>query len=144
METWNGCEFISWFRFPVLCNHMSHLIRVRSIAMEQFSVKSFALFMWWRAFEACSQICCLTVTISGHSNLPLVSDTFFNNSKHIKLKRFLLKNMLYGNHPLGPSAKFYCYSILVWSWSLFWEDSNWNLIAKVSPWSIDPTQLSYL
>ena len=32
----------------------------RSLAMAEFSVKSFALFMWWRVYEACSQICSLT------------------------------------------------------------------------------------
>ena len=31
----------------------------RSLAMAEFSVKSFALFMWWRVYEACSQICSL-------------------------------------------------------------------------------------
>ena len=31
-----------------------------SLAMAEFSVKSFALFMWWRVYEACSQICSLT------------------------------------------------------------------------------------
>ena len=32
----------------------------RSLAMAEFSVKSFTLFMWWRVYEACSQICSLT------------------------------------------------------------------------------------
>ena len=31
-----------------------------SLAMAEFSVKSFTLFMWWRVFEARSQICYLT------------------------------------------------------------------------------------
>ena len=32
----------------------------RSLSMAEFSVKSFALFTWWRVFEACSQICYYT------------------------------------------------------------------------------------
>ena len=31
-----------------------------SLAMAEFSVKSCALFMWWRVFGACSRICYLT------------------------------------------------------------------------------------
>ena len=31
-----------------------------SLAMAEFTFKSFTLFMWWRVFESCSQICYLT------------------------------------------------------------------------------------
>ena len=41
----------------------------RSLAMAEFSVKSFALFMWWRVFEACSQICYLTGCIYWWYNM---------------------------------------------------------------------------
>ena len=38
-------------------------------AMAEFSVKSFSLFMWWRVYEACSQIWLADIQVTAHNKV---------------------------------------------------------------------------
>ena len=78
----------------------------RSLAKAEFSVKSFALFLWWRVYEACSQICSLTdepgnpfyatINWSSVGLTWLIMLEGWKNAIHLFHKQRLVKQNHYG------------------------------------------------
>ena len=78
----------SWFTFCILWTHESRFsvfqglvnpnpLRIFwSLAMAEFSAKSVTLFMWWRVFEACSQMWYWTIAINNHVYGALLLQAF--------------------------------------------------------------------
>ena len=68
-----NCEMIqTWVNFVVSWPQPPRISR--SLAKAQFPVKTLALFMWWREFEPCPQICHLTGSVQlfdGNANTEM-------------------------------------------------------------------------
>ena len=61
-------------------------------AMTEFSVKSVALFMWWRVIEACSQIRYLTGKFNNLGDLSIKIVCFYHDLVEATLSLIIPKS----------------------------------------------------
>ena len=102
----------------------------RSLAMTEFSMKSFALLMWWRVFETCSQICYFTgrLYIQRHtSKIKVYTTKSSSGSRSEPLERRLSpqlipKNTAEKKNKIKPPFNIF-YEFLGIIFSFFWEDN---------------------
>ena len=63
---WNAPYVLQWVSLEFIWGSRGRQrLRIsQSLAMAEFPVRSFTLYMWWRVFRVCSQICYSTVNMS--------------------------------------------------------------------------------